>query len=488
MRASEYAEHDATGLARLISQRQVSAGEVRAAALAAIEAVDSELHAIADGPWEQPLAFDASGPFGGVPFVLKDLGAHPQRRPVRSGTRLAADGVVFEEESWLVGRFRAAGLAILASTTVSEFGLNGSSEALAYGPPTCNPWNLAHSAGGSSGGTSALVAAGVVPAGHANDGGGSIRIPAAFNGLVGLKPSRGRITSGPDLRELVSGIATEGAITRTMRDTAALLDAIAGAMPGDLVLQAPARPWAAEVGADPGRLRIGVQTAPCSGAPVDAEVVAAVDAVAQQLEALGHHVEPASPALEWEAIVLAALPIFSALVTESVDAISAETGLQPSTDTLELTTLACYEYGRRLSALDLAKAFRAVNQTARAIGSFFASWDLLLTPTMRSPAVLLGQWNQNDPRLGAEDWFRDVWGEAAFTLPLNFSGTPAISLPLGMASVGLPIGVQLAAPMCDETTLIRVGSQLETAMPWHERLPAVHAAHTRSAFSSPAPR
>jgi amidase len=485
VRVDEYAACDATALAGLVRRREVSAEEAYAAAVEAIRVVNSELNAVADGPWERPLDYATDGPFSGVPFVLKDMVVHPQGVPMRFGTRLSGDGVVLTDDSYVVRRFREAGLATAALTTSPEFGSNVNTEALVYGP-TRNPWDVTRTAGGSSGGTAALVAAGAVPVGHGNDGGGSIRIPAAFNALVGLKPSRGRISDGPDHQEVLFGFATEGVHTRTVRDCAALLDAVAGAMPGDkVVIKGPARPWSREVGADVGPLRIALHARSWSETEVDPEVAAAVDAVGRQLEDLGHHVEMATPRFDWHALLAAELTIFAAGIVQAVAAMSSVTGNQPGPETLEHTTLALYEHGRTLSVLDMANAMQIVNQLNRTVGESFASWDLLLTPTVATPPLPLGYHDASDSTLDAEGWIRRVFGECCFTPLFNLSGTPAISLPLGWTEEGLPIGAQLAAPMCDEATLIRVGSQLEEAIPWSGHRPAIHATRLSSERSTP---
>jgi amidase len=478
MRLDEYAACDATALAELIRRGDVRAEEAHAAAVEAINQVNGALNAVADGPWEAPLEYVRDGPFGGVPFVLKDLGAHPKGIPARWGTRLSGEGIAFPYESFVIRRFREAGLAIGGLTTTPEFGLSANSEALVYGS-TRNPWDATRSAGGSSGGSGALVAAGAVPAGHANDGGGSIRIPAAFNGLVGLKPSRGRISDGPDRQELAWGLATEGVLTRSVRDCAGLLDVAAGAMPGDkFVIRDPVRPWSQEVGADGERLRVAIHTASWAGTPVDPEVAAAVEAVGRTLNELGHVVEWATPIFAWDALIAIMLSIYAASCAESVAFVSAVTGSRPSAETLECTTLVTYEYGRDLTVLEMATLRATANELTRTVGDFFTHWDLLITPTVNVPPLPLGYLDANDPALDAEGWMRRRYDVCSFTQLFNISGTPAISLPLGWTSEGMPIGVQLAAPMCEEATLIRVGSKLEEAMPWRMRRPSIHAAST----------
>ncbi|MEV0055690.1 amidase family protein [Saccharopolyspora shandongensis] len=475
MNIDEYTALDATALAAVIASGEITADEVAALATEAIARVDEEVNAVAEGPFDRPLDYAADGRFAGVPFAIKDLVCHAAGVPTRMGTRLLGEGLVPPADTHLMARFRAAGLATLAVTTTPELGFNGNSEALAYGS-TRNPWNTAHSAGGSSGGAAVLVAAGAIPIAHANDGGGSIRVPAACNGLVGLKPGRGRVPAGPDSAEGLYGMGTELAVTRTVRDTAALLDEVAVSYPGDpFVIAAPTRPWVEEVGADPGRLRIAVHTESWAGSHVDPEVTGAVDAVAGVLEAAGHHVERRTPDIEWESLLNANHVLWSSFLAGSVAGIEALTGATAGPENLERTTWACVEYGRTVSAIDLGIALAAVNTVSREVGRFFTEYDLLLTPTMNTPAPLLGHLDANAD-LSSFEWTTRIFDTCSFTSLFNQTGTPAISLPLAQSAQGLPIGVQLAGPACSEAMLLRVAAQLEDAMPWADRRPAVHAA------------
>lgn len=475
MHIDEYRSYDMTGLMELLAAGDVAADELYEVARAAIEDVDANLNAVADGPWRSPLTFDTDGPFAGVPFVVKDLVSHPRGIPMRLGSRLTGKGLAMDDDTDLMRRFRAAGLATAALSTTPEMGFNASAEALIYGP-TSNPWDPTRSAGGSSGGTAALVAARAVPAGSGSDGAGSIRIPAAACGVVGLKPSRGRIPAGPDAQELVFGLATEFALTRTVRDTAALLDAVSGPTPGDrLQVAPPTRPFSDEVGIAPGELRIAVHADAWSGSPVDAEVRATVERVASELEALGHHLDWASPVFDWDALFSTHVTSWSVAMAEAVTGISEATGLTVDEDTLERVSLATARHGERLSALELAATASTTNEISRSVGRFFTDFDVLVTPTVNTPAWPLGALDQNASGVGPEDWLDRIFDLCSFAPLFNVTGTPAVSLPLGATDAGLPIGVQLAADMGDEPTLFRLAAQLETALPWGERLPAVRA-------------
>ena len=477
MEIEESTAHDGCGLAALIRSGEVGADEVRDAALTAIARVQPELNAVAGEPFPAGLASSQDGPLAGVPFGLKDLVCHAAGVPTWMGSRLTGpEGVVHEHDTELMARFRRAGLVTVTRTTTPEMGFNANTEARVYGS-TRNPYDLSRSAGGSSGGSGALVAAGGVPIAHANDGGGSIRIPAAYNGLVGLKPTRGLVTTAPDMQEGLYGGLAEFVVTRSVRDTAAVLDAVAGWAPGDKFRPpAPARPYADELAEDPRPLRIAVHAESWATTAVDPEVTAAVDRVATTLEELGHHVEKATPVFDWDAFMLAHYRTWGGFVAESVHAVSAMTGLAPGPDTLEASVLAGYEYGRSLTVIDMAAASAIINTVSRTLGHFFSGYDVLLTPTTNTPALPLGYLDADDPQLGHEEWTRRIFDVVSFTPLFNVTGSPAVSLPLAVSSTGLPIGIQVAADHCGEATLLALAGQLERATPWSDRRPVVHAA------------
>ncbi len=481
MNFSEYSEYDAVGLAQLIKSGQVTAQEVQQIARQAILAVNPKLNALVGGIFEEPLPSSPSGPFAGVPFAIKDLSIHAAGVRTGLGSRLTGDGIIFPHDTDLMARFKQAGLVTLARTATPEFGFNASTEPVSNGPAH-NPWDSTRSTGGSSGGSAALVAARAIPVAHGTDGAGSIRIPAAWCGLVGLKPTRGRIPSGPDSDERLSGLGVDFALARTVRDVAALLDAANGPGIGDKYFAAPpARPYMQEISTPPGRLRIAMTTQAWSGVPVDKEYASTVETVCRELAALGHDVEQASPRVDWERFVDANLPIWTASIAENALTLAQARGIEVGPDVLEAVTLASVEYGRRLTAVDLLRALRLCNIITREVRAFFEAegeenrrtCDVLVTPTVAGPPPPLGTLNQNDPNIDPRGWFDRLFALIPFTPLFNVTGQPAISLPLGQSSAGLPIGVQFVARYGDEATLLRLAAQLEQARPWIDRRPSM---------------
>jgi amidase len=327
-----------------------------------------------------------------------------------------------------------------------------------------------------------MVAARAVPVAHANDGGGSIRIPAAVNGLVGLKPTRGRVPLGPDFGEALAGMAIEFAVTRTVRDCAALLDAVHGAGIGDKYSAAPpVRPFAEEVGAPPGNLKIAFTTEAWSGAPVDPECARAVEELAALLEELGHDVTEAAPDVDVATFDRANTRVWFAFLAASVATFAQVTGNQQSPDNLEATTLACSEAGTKLTALDLMEADALQNQVTRAVASWFVDYDVLLTPTLAHATFPLGLLDADDSSLDAKGWYDKIFLHAPFTALFNMTGQPAMSVPVMATADGGPVGTQLVSRFGDEATLIRLAAQLEEARPWADRKPAVCAGSVRGA-------
>ena len=480
--SDELAFLDATAQADLVRRRKLSPAELVEAAIDRIDRVNGELNAVIIPLFEKARTAAAGaalpdGPFRGVPFLVKEIFAHTAGDPYHAGMKLLRRlGWVEREDTYLVAKFRAAGLVFVGRTNVPELGSLPTTEPDAYGP-TRNPWDPTRSSGGSSGGAAAAVAAGLVPAAHANDGGGSIRIPASECGLVGLKPTRGRTSLGPDAGESWAGAVAEHVVTRSVRDTAALLDAVAGPMPGDpYFAPPPARPFAAEVGARPGRLRIGLMArAPGDAFPIHGDCVAAARDAARLLESLGHAVEEAHPAaLDDPEVGQRFTLVVAAWIARDLDYWSERTGRTLGPDDVEPMNWAVAEQGRACSARQYIRAVEWLQGYSRRVASWWeGGFDLLLTPTLAEPPPPLGEFSARpgDPLRG----FRRALPFVTFTSPFNITGQPAISLPLFWNGDGLPIGVQLAAAYGREDLLIRVAAQLEEARPWAGRRPQVHA-------------
>jgi amidase len=482
-------DHDATGLAALVRAGDVTPVELVDAAIARIEGLDPQLNAVIHRRFDRAraeaagMAADASGtgPFAGVPFLVKDITCHQAGEPFHEGMRFLRDRQWREDsDTYLAARFRAAGLVTVGRTNAPELGIVPTTEPAAYGP-TRNPWDPTRSPGGSSGGSAAAVAARMVPAAHANDGGGSIRIPASACGLVGLKPSRGRTTLGP-AASFSAVVVCEHVVSRTVRDSAAFLDAVAGPMPGDpYVAPPPVRPFREEVGADPGRLRVGLLTAAPGGlAIVRPDCVAAAEAAGLLLESLGHTVEAAHPAAldlpDWSAHFLS---LWSAGVALGLDSWSARTGERIGADDVEPLTWALTELARALPTPALLRSLDWLMKTTRLVAEWWEPPDdrrgfhLLLTPTLAEPPVSLGTFDSppDNPLAG----FMRAASFTPFTPPFNVTGQPAVSLPLAVTADGLPVGVQLVAAYGREDVLLRVAAQLEEAAPWADRRPPISA-------------
>lgn len=476
---NEYADHDGLGLAALVARKEVTPEELVATAIAAIEKVNPKLNAVLQTLPQQATAEIrqglSQGPFTGVPFLIKELVLHAKGVRCDMGSKLA-QGFVPQTDTELMARFRRAGLVLVGTTQTPELGYNPTTETTLFGP-VHNPWDPMRSAGGSSGGSGAAVAAGIVPLAHANDGGGSIRIPAACNGLVGLKPSRDRVPTGPDYSDPLCGLACEFVVTRSVRDAATLFDLVSGAdvgAPGHPT--PPVRPYREEVGVQPGRLRIAWTTTPASGAKIHPECEQAVQETVRTLQDLGHTLVEDRPQYDWETFLQNVHVIWTAYTASAVDDVAKGMGRKPSLDNLEAVTLACYEDGKRYSAVDLLNAMAHGNFISRQIGAFFQNIDALITPILAQPPALLGELNQNRKGMTAMEWTRQVFTYVPFTPVFNSTGQPAISLPLHWSASGLPIGVQIVGRFGDEATLLRLASQLETARPWAGKRPPVHVA------------
>ena len=476
----ELALLDATAQAELVRRGDMTAADLVDAAITRIERLNPQLNAVViptfDKGRAQARARDLPhGPFHGVPFLLKDLGAHLAGDPLHAGMRFLRElGWRERADTYLAAKLRAAGFVFLGKTNTPELGLLPTTEPESYGPCR-NPWDTSRSTGGSSGGAAAAVAAGMVPVAHASDGGGSIRIPASQCGLVGLKPSRGRTSLGPDLGERWGGLAIEHVVTRSVRDTAAILDAVAGEMPGDpYVAPTPLRPFTEEVGAAVGRLRVGLMLAAPGGMAVHPECIAAAESTAHLLESLGHVVEPSHPnALADSELLRAIVTLIACSTARALESWGEKTGRAIGAADVERLTWAVGGLGRGISATAYLRALEYTHTQARRIAGWWVQgFDLLLTPTVAEPAPLLGQFVSppEDP-LAA---FLRAAPFGTFTSPFNATGQPAISLPLHWTPDGLPIGSQLVAAYGREDILIRVAAQLEAARPWAQRRPTVH--------------
>ncbi|MGY1812084.1 amidase [Blastococcus sp. SYSU D00820] len=454
---------DAIATAAAVRAGTVSPREVVAAAIDRIETTGRLLGAVVYERFEAALAeVDAGlpdGPLRGVPVLVKDLGCSVAGLPYSGGSRLFA-GSVGRVDSVLVSRYRAAGMVVLGSTTTPELGRSTSTEPLLHGPAR-NPWDPAHSTGGSSGGSAAAVAGGLVPVAHATDGGGSIRIPAAMCGLVGLKPTRGLVPTWPEPTTLSSPLGVHHAVTRTVRDSALLLDLAARRMPGEPPI-GPEGGHLAALATGPGRLRIAVTTTTQDGAPADPAVAAAVERTAAVLADLGHAVVEARPPWETAAVGAAMNTMFRVDLVGTVRRRLAELGRELLEDDLEPWTHLLHQRGSGLTAGDLEEALRTAERTAWAMGEFLTAHDVLLSPVIRPRVPLLGHLDPTDPASMGER-FGDFW---QFTGVFNVTGQPAVAVPAGQDPDGLPIGVQLGGDAGTERRLLAVAAQLEEAAPW----------------------
>lgn len=469
---------DATAQAELIRRGDAKPTELVESAVDRIEALNPTLNAVIHPSFDR--ALDAArdelpdGPFRGVPLLVKDAVCHTAGDPHHFGMRVLRDaGWTEPTDTWLAERFRRAGFVLVGRTNTPEMASTVTTEPLAYGA-TRNPWDPTRSTGGSSGGSAAAVASGMVAAAHGNDMGGSIRFPASLCGLVGLKPTRARTTLGPDFGELWGPTTHEHVLTRTVRDTAAILDVVAGPGIGDpYEIAPPARAYHDEVGADPGRLRIGFRTARRDGhGEPHHDVAAAVRATAALLEELGHDVvsDPVTP-LDDPRLGEALTTLWGAFIAREVDRWSTRIGRPIALDELEPMNALLAEMASGVSAAAYLGGIEALHAYARAVAGWFVDFDVLVLPTVPEPAFPLGELAP-----GAGDPFTALLraGELiTYTLPFNATGQPAISLPLHMSADGLPVGVQLVARFGREDVLIRLASQLEAAAPWHDRHPPV---------------
>ncbi|TVQ54717.1 MAG: amidase [Rhodobacteraceae bacterium] len=474
---NEYEAHDAVGLAALVAAGDVTPGELLDAALARAEALQPKLnaftHLVPDTARRLIAEGLPEGPLRGVPFLLKDLGCEAADFPADNGSRLLKN-TRYPVDSELYARLRAAGLVAFGRTTAPEGGVGVATEAAVYGGPTRNPWDLSRTPGGSSGGAGAAVAAGVVPAAHGSDGGGSVRIPASCCGLFGFKPTRARLPDGPYAGEGWAGMAIDGYLTRSVRDTAALLDATAGPDLGAPYWAPPLREsYAAALSRPPRRLKVALAATTLDGDPIHPDCVAAAEDAARLLADLGHTVDLARPTADtremmrqWTRIVACGTALW---VREKL----AKLGRPLAEDDIEPTARGAIALAATVSGPDYLAAVEAIHDYGRAMAGFFAEWDVLLTPTLGEPPAAVGRfaharWSDFEAfRLGPEG----VYPYSPFTAAFNATGQPAASVPLFWNAAGSPIGVHLAAPFGEDETLMALCGELEQARPWFDRRP-----------------
>ncbi len=491
---AEYDRYDGLGLAALVKRGEVSAAELAEEAIERIERINPTINAVVHKMSDAGRATAAAplpdGPFQGVPFLLKDMLDAYAGEPLTSGSR-ALRNYVPDYDSELVQRFKRAGVVVLGKTNLPEFGMLGVTEPELFGPCR-NPWNTAHTPGGSSGGSAAAVAAGIVPIASASDGGGSIRIPASACGLFGLKPSRGRTPTGPVHGELWQGAVVGHIVSRSVRDSAAMLDAVQGGEPGaPYVIAPPERSYMDEITQAPRPLRIAFDATSPVGKDVDPDCIAAVEQTARLLESLGHKVEPARPEIDGQALAISYVIMNYGEAAAELKEVEARFG-RAAAGQVELTTKMAAMLGRSLSAGEFVSAMREWDKAARAMGRFFQRYDLYLTPTLARPPVKVGELGLKPSERNMARFFTtlnaggilkaagiveqlalEMLAALPFTQLANVTGIPAMSVPLHWSQSGLPVGVQFAAPLGDEATLLRLAAQLEQAAPWFDRRPGL---------------
>ena len=473
MAFQDYAKFDALGLADLVAKRDVTPAELVEEAIARVERHNPKINAVVFKTFDRARSaakLPVQGPFAGVPFLLKDILGTQKGVPTRQGSNFLPP-VPAPHDATLVRRFTAAGLISIGKTNVPEFGLVPTTEPTIYG--SCNnPWELDHSSGGSSGGSGAAVAAGIVPIAHANDGGGSIRVPASANGLVGLKPTRGRNPLGPDLGDIMGGLVCEHVVTRIVRDTAAALDVTAGNEQGD-PYWAPPKPnsYLEESKTAPGKLRIAFSTTNIFGKKFDPECVTAIQSTAKLLESLGHHVEEASPTIAVDQLMQSFMPIWASGLAMLIDGTAMMTNRPPHESDFQGMTWGLYQMGKSITAAQYQMCWFMLHSISRQVAHFHETYDVWMATTMGAPPVRNGtfDFHEKDPVKA----FAPIIDYLPVTPLQNATGQPAITLPLHWAQNGLPVGVHFAGRFGDETTLLRLAGQLEQAKPWANRHPPI---------------
>jgi amidase len=471
VRFDEYRVHDGLGLADLVRRKEVTAIELAEAAIEGIERYDRHLNAVTHRAFDEARATaaqDLTGPFAGVPFLIKDLGVHVRGWPRTSGSRFSSDEPD-THDSELVARYRASGVVLVGKTNTPEFGIPGVTNSERLGP--CgNPWDPAHIAGGSSGGAAAATAAGFVPLAHASDGLGSIRIPAACCGLVGLKVTRDRNPNGPDDHDRAVGFGVDHVVSRTVRDSAAMLDATGGPEPGSPYAPAPgAGPWLEQVSTPPGTLRVGFSSSRPGRGEVDPDVQAGFEATVALLEDLGHELVPHDLDVDWARLYRAHGRLSAANFAATIRRLAGTLGREPGEDDLGPLARRAYDAGRRVKGADALDGWQELRVLSRGIATQLEPYDVWLSPVMGTAPPRL---DALDPTTMDLDGFdRAQARHFPFTPPFNFTGQPSLSLPLAWSDAGLPLGMMFTARYGDEATLFRLAGQLEEARPWRDRRP-----------------
>lgn len=475
MSFKEYDEYDAIGLAELVKKKEVSAEELLDEAIQRTEKVNGQTNAVVLKHYDEAKAMIEKGlpdgPFTGVPYLLKDLHVLLTGTKTTYGSKFFKDYVA-DHNSTLVDRYLEAGLVIFGKTNSPEFGLTVTTEPELYGP-TRNPWNLDHSAGGSSGGAASAVASGILPMANASDGGGSIRIPASCCGLVGLKPTRARTPMGPDRGEGWAGQSISHCVSKSVRDSAALLDATSGFAPGDPY--APTEPsgtFLSANGRDPGKLKIALHL-PTDTVKIDDDVISSIKNTAKLCESLGHHVVEASPQPDNEALSEAIGVIISANVALALQQRADALGTEVTPDVVEHITYRMYENGKEFSADQYAKATLINHQAGRVLGNFMEKYDLILSPVLAKPPVKIGEIDMSSPDIAT--YIERLSSYSSFTGLYNQTGQPSISLPLGFSDNDLPIGSMFTSKFGNDELLISIASQIEKAEPWADKKPPIYS-------------
>jgi amidase len=472
---SQYREYDGLGIANLVRRREVAAHEVLEAAIDAAESINPHVNALSQKLYDLGHAavsqVNPTAPFAGVPFLLKDVSAMLKTTRTTQGSRFFADAPPATSDTTLVERFKHAGVIIFGKSTTPELGLAPSTETSLTGA-TRNPWNLSLTAGGSSGGAAAAVAAGLAPIAHASDGGGSIRIPASCCGLFGLKPTRARTPSGPLVGEGWGGLSVHHVISRSVRDSAAMLDATEGPADGDpYEVQRPERPYLEEVSAQPGRLKIAMQRRPLSDAAVAPECAMALEDAGRLLESLGHTVEEAQPLGDWEELSHALWVLVASNVSLSLKRRASDVGRPISSDDVDRVTWNAVEFSSTLNVEAYPAALASLHRQGRRMAAFHKDYDLVVSPTLAKPPLPLGALRTDSHDL--EAYRRELVAFMPFTQLSNMTGQPSMTIPLYWSAMNLPIGVMFTAPFGGERILLRVAGQLEAARPWFHRVPSL---------------